>query len=413
MSCTMDSLDDILHFANQHCEDDPLALLLQKKRYPDTDLRLVAQQLEGRKQARTKWPSLAIRDDYFYPPRLNREQSSSEATARYKSNIAAKFPADTLADLTGGMGVDLVFMAPLYRQADYFELDPELCTTARHNFATLGLHNITCHNTDSLTHLTHNNHHYSLIYIDPARRDSHGQKVAAFEDCTPDLTANLPLLLNRCERLLVKASPMIDLHTALSQLGTVAEVHIVAVDNECKEILFLSGNATEPVIHCANITATGTHLTSYTPSSESAALPHYATETGTYLYEPNAALMKGGCFNSLCQRYNLYKLARNTHLYTSDSLVDAFPGRTFEILQPVALNAKAVHQVLPQGKAHVVTRNYPIAAADLQRQLKLREGGDLFIIAATIGTRPQGWLCRRTQVTSPCSPPCSDHGDEV
>ena len=153
MSCAMDSLDSILHFANQHREDDPLTLLLQKGRYPDIDLGLVTPQLEGRRQAREKWPSLATRDDYFYPPRLNREQSSSEATARYKAGIAAQLHPDTLADLTGGMGVDLLFMAPLCHQADYFELDAGLCAITEHNFKTFGLHHISCHNTDSLAYI--------------------------------------------------------------------------------------------------------------------------------------------------------------------------------------------------------------------------------------------------------------------
>ena len=399
MPCDMDSLDDILLFADRHCTDDPLALLLQKDRYPGINLGLVAQQLEGRSQAHSKWPSLAACGSYFFPPKLNREQSSSEATARYKAGIAARLHPDTLADLTGGMGVDISFMAPHCRQADYFELDTELCAIAEHNFRHLGLDNIACHNADSLAHLAAHSHRYSLIFIDPARRDSHGRKVSAFENCTPDLIASLPLLQSRCERLLIKASPMIDLHLALSQLGSVAEVHIVAVGNECKEILFLSGDSTEPTIHCANITAAGTSLTSFTATSEAAAQPLYATETATYLYEPNSAIMKGGCYNTLCQQYNLHKLARNTHLYTSDRLVYGFPGRIFEILQAIPLNAKTVRKALPDGKAHVVTRNYPMAAADLQRQLKLREGGDLFIIAATLGTRPQGWLCRRVAAT--------------
>ena len=397
----MDSLDDILQFANRHRDDDPVALLLQKSRHPGIDLGLVAQQLEGRRQARDKWPSLATNDNYFYPPRLNREQSSSETTARYKAAIAARLQPDTLADLTGGMGVDISFMASHCRQADYFELDTELCAIAEHNFRHLGLDNIACHNTDSLAHLAAHDCHYSLLYIDPARRDNRGRRVAAFEDCTPDLTANLPLLQQCSDRLLVKASPMIDLHLAIAQLAEVAEVHIVAVDNECKEILFLSGEAAEPLIHCANITAAGTDLTTFTPSTENEARPHFAADAATYLYEPNAALMKGGCHNLVGQQYNLHKLARNTHLYTSDTLVADFPGRIFEILQPLPLNAKAVRQALPGGKAHVVTRNYPTSAADLQRQLKLREGGDLFVVAATLGTRPQGWLCRRVAPTPP------------
>lgn len=395
----MDRFDTILHFANQHSEEDPLTLLLHKKRYSDIDLGLVAQQLEGRKQARTKWPSLSERDTFFFPSKLNREQSSSEATARYKARIIESLQPDSLADLTGGMGIDLLFAAPHAKSADYFETDPILCDIARHNFAALGLTHITCHNTDSLSHLSAHPAHYSLLFIDPARRNSQGRRVAAFEDCTPDLIAHLPLLLSHCDRLLVKASPMIDLSHALTQLGSVAEIHIVAVGNECKEVLFLSGNAPEPVIHCSNITSTGTSHITFTPSDESQTQCLYTTENGTYLYEPNAALMKGGCHNTLSKRYSLYKLARNTHLYTSNSFVADFPGRKFEILQPLQLNSKSVRKTLPEGKAHVVTRNYPMAATDLQRHLKLHEGGDLFVIAATLGTRPQGWLCRRVDDT--------------
>lgn len=391
----MECFDSILNFAARHSNDDPLSLLLQKERYPDINLSLVAQQLEGRRQARVKWPTIAERESYFYPPKLNREQSSSEATARYKAHIAAKLQPHSMADLTGGMGIDLLFMAPLCSHADYIELDADLCAIMRHNIQALAINNIDCHNTDSITYLSSSTNRYSLLYIDPARRDNKGRRVVSFEDCTPNLVTHLPLLRDHCDRLLVKASPMIDIHTALNQLGNVAEIHIVSVGNECKEVLFLSGDTPEPDIHCADITTTGITCYTFTPSSEQAAEPCYATQAETYLYEPNAAIMKSGGYNSLCQHYRLSKLSRNTHLYTSHNLITGFPGRIFEILQSLPLNAKAARHALPEGKAHVATRNYPLSAAQLQRQLKLSEGGNLFVIAATLGTRPQGWLCRR------------------
>ena len=389
----------ILSFAFEHAGDDPLRLLLQQQRYPDIDLRLVAQQLEGQRQASVKWPTLARCGGYFYPPRLNREQSSSEAAARYKAHLFATMGGGALADLTGGMGVDTYFMAQHATHADYYEVDGELCAIAEHNFATLGAGNIDCHCCDSLgTDAVLGM--YDLIFIDPARRDGQGRKVAAFEDCTPNLLEHLDTLRAKCRHLMVKASPMVDIHTAVSQLGSVAEVHVVAVEGECKEVLFvvpggpMKETGLEPIIHCTDIDKQGAAQEyTFTWAEEAAALPHYATEAGTYLYEPNAALMKGGCYGCIGGWFSLEKLARNTHLYTSHQRIENFPGRVFRVVCPLPLNAKEAHRHIPEGRAHVVVRNYPMAAAELQKKLRLTEGGRLFVVAATLGRQPQGWLC--------------------
>lgn len=389
--------EEIIAFAQAHSQDDPLKLVLQQKRYPDINLSLVAQQLEGQRQAMQKWPALASCEQYFFPPKLNREQSSSQATAEYKAQLFSRLGATTFADLTGGMGVDTYFIGRQADRVDYFELNPDLYPITQHNLAALGQHQIACHNTDSIQHLANHDTTYDLILIDPARRNSMGGKVVAFEDCTPNLLDNLTLLRSRCRHLMVKASPMIDIHQAAQQLGLVEEIHIISVNGECKEVLFLmsGGETRKPMeTHCVNLQSADPAIT-FTTTQESAALPSFATYMGHYLYEPNASIMKGGCFNLLGQKLQLAQLARNTHLYTSDSLVDHFPGRKFRIIQELALNAKDVKKVLPEGKAHVATRNYPMAAADLQKKLKIKEGGHLFIIAATLGTKPMGWLCER------------------
>lgn len=393
----------ILAFAHEHCDDDPLKLLLQQSRYPDTDLGLVAQQLEGQRQASTKWPTLARCGDYFFPPRLNREQSSSEATARYKAGLFAALGGGRLADLTGGMGVDTFFMSQDATEADYYEVDEELCDIAQHNFATLGARHIACHCCDSLGSDAALSE-YDLIFIDPARRDNHGHKVAAFEDCTPNLLDNLGLLRSRCRHLMVKASPMVDIHAAVEQLGEVDEVHVVALNGECKEVLFILPcaskrvGASQPTIHCVDLDCCGEKSHShFTWEEEEAANATYASEMGSYLYEPNAALMKGGCYNSICEWFELKKLARNTHLYTSEGMIGRFPGRCFSVLQPMTLNSKEAGRLILEGKAHVVVRNFPMAAAELQKKLKLKEGGRLFVIGATLGSRPQGWLCGKVE----------------
>lgn len=385
---------DILTFAREHRDEDPIKLLLQQQRYPDIDMGLVVQQLEGHRQASAKWPTLGNCEGYFFPPKLNREQSSSEATARFKAHLFDQLGRGTFADLTGGMGVDTYFISLLASQTTYFELNPPLYSITCQNFEALGKKDIVCHNVDSIEYLRQHFEQYDTMLIDPARRDRQGNKVAAFEDCTPNLLDNLVLLCNRCRHLIVKASPMIDLHQAVNQLGSVADIHIVAVNNECKEVLFLFSDTStaEPTIYCHNLPyATSQH---FTWTEEESATPLFATTVGKYLYEPNVALMKGGCYRLLSQRFGIHQLARNTHLYTTDRLIADFPGRRFEVLQEVPLNAKKIRSVVPNGHAHVVTRNYPISAPQLQQRLKLLEGGDLFVIAATLCTKPAGWLCK-------------------
>lgn len=394
---------DILQFAREHSGDDPHRLLLQRHRYPGLDLALVAQQLEAQQQASAKWPALAACASYFFPPRINREQSSSETAARFKSDLIRQFGGGSVADLTGGMGVDTYFISQQAARVDYCEHDPALCAIAAHNFEALGASNIDCHAGDSLQFLEANpNIIYDTIYIDPARRDPQGRKVAAFEACQPNLLQHLGTLRCRCRRLLVKASPMIDLRQAEQQLGAVSDIYILALKNECKEVLFVvpgtargESHSAPAAIRCLNIhsPAADAQTFCFTREAEEQSSGAFAAEMDTYLYEPNAALMKGGCFRLLSQHYGIRQLARNTHLYTDSRLLADFPGRVFRVLQPVALNAKSVRNLLPEGAAHVITRNYPLPADTLQQRLKLREGGTRFIIAATLGQHPLGWLC--------------------
>ncbi len=387
---------ECIDFARAHENEDTARLLLSAARYPGIDMPAVVQQIEGLRTAREKWPRLLECGDFRYPPRLNREQASSEAAADYKAALVA---ADTVADLTGGMGVDTLAFARQAREVRYVERDATLCELMEHNHKALGLDNIHVHCADSIDWLRREGARetkHDLLYLDPARRDSHGRKVAAFEDCTPNLLDNLPLLRSRCRWLLVKASPMIDIDLARRQLGAVSAVHIVGVRGECKEVLFLCcGDGTEPpaepTIHCVSPSGTFT----FTPSEEAAAEGRYCQTVGRYLYEPNATLMKGGPFKLLAHRYSLEGLGRNTHLYTSRQRIDAFPGRVFEVLRELQLNRRSVAAAIPQGRAHVVTRNYPVEAAALQCQLGLREGGDLFIVATSIGNRRCGFLCKK------------------
>lgn len=400
---------EALSFAKEHINDDPLELLLHKQRYPDVDLEFAVQQIEGQRTARDKWPSLLEYDDFIYPPRLNREQASSDETAMHKVSVGDELCGEessiTVADLTGGMGIDSIAFAkhsrhatPLHNRVsahvDYVEQNEELCTLMEHNRKVLGLENIDIHCADSIEWLAAKDLLFDIIFIDPARRSASGRKVTAFEDCVPNILQHLELLLSRCRWLLVKASPMMDIDKGVAQLGVVSDVYVVAVKGECKELLFLcGGHGEEPLIHCRNIIPGDSIYsnTSFTRSQEAHAEASYCTSVGRYIYEPDASLMKGGPFKLLSYNLGLQKLARNTHLYTSDNLQN-WTGRIFCVLKEIQLNKRNV-AVIPDGRAHVIVRNYPARAEELQRQLGLKEGGELFVIATTVGTKKRGFIC--------------------
>ena len=393
-----------ISFAKEHVDDDTARLLLSASRYPDINMPAAVQQIEGLRVARDKWPGLLEYEEYLYPPRLNREQASSEATAAYK----AQLPLPTndcelqtrVVDLTGGMGIDTLAFARVAERVDYVERDPRLCALMEHNCRALGLDNVRVHCADSIEWLSNNSELItptSALYIDPARRSTSGRKVAAFEDCEPNILEHMDLLLSHCSCLVVKASPMIDIDLAVRQLGAVDEVHVVAVGGECKEVLFVCGGAAaaEPRIVCCNMNSQGNQNTmTFTRGEEAAAASCYCSSVRRYLYEPNAALMKGSPFNLIGQRYGLEKLARNSHLYTSDERVGDFPGRVWEVVAEVKPNRKDILAAVPGGRAHVVTRNYPVDAATLQRQMGLKEGGALFVVATTVGSRRTAFLCK-------------------
>ena len=379
---------EFIDFVNAHKDEDTARLLLSAARYPSIDMPAAVQQIEGLRTAREKWPGLLAFEEFFYPPRLNREQSSSEATARYKASIISSDDChlSTIADLTGGMGVDTLAFAKVAQHVDYVERDPQLCALMEHNLRALRIDNVSVHCADSMEWLTAAGR-YDLLFVDPARRAASGRKVAAFEDCMPNILEHAEMLRMHCRLLMVKASPMIDIDLGCRQLGNVNEVHVVGVKGECKEVLFVCGEPQgEPRITCEEV--------SFTRSEEAATEARYVKTMGRYLYEPDAMLMKGGPFKIIAVRYGIEQLGRNTHLYTSEKRLDGFPGRVFEVLQELKLGRKEVAAVIPDGKAHVVTRNYPVEAAALQRQLGLREGGDVFVVATSVGDRKCGFLCK-------------------
>ena len=371
-----------LAFIREHTGDDVRQLALQAARYPLVDMRVAATQIEGRRLAAAKLPAWAATDGVMYPVRLSMEQCSSEATARYKASLVG---GSRLADLTGGFGIDCSYMSERFDEATYIERNEELCRIARHNFGLLGLP-IRVVNGNSAEVLP-SMPVQDWIFLDPARRDGVGNKVVALSDCEPDVCQLEKLLLQKAVRVMVKCSPMLDISLAISQLASVREVHVVSVGNECKELLLILGGTTGHGIEVrtVNFQGSGVQTFDYALEEEQAASCSYTSTVGRYLYEPNSSMMKAGCFRLPAGRYGLQKLHRNTHLYTSDTLVPDFPGRVFEVKNIDGFGKNELKLLSSElKKANIAVRNFPERPEALRKHLKLSDGGDVYLFATTL-----------------------------
>jgi hypothetical protein len=331
-------------------------------------------------------------EDWWYPVRLSCEQCSSEQTARYKAAMLPTTPFN-LIDLTGGYGVDTFFMSEYATQAHYIEQNEELCRIVMHNFANTRPQ-VAVHNTSAEDFLSEcGDLTNTLIYIDPARRDSHGGKVFRIEDCVPNIIALLPKL-QQSKQVIIKLSPMLDITQALRTLQIPMDVHIVAVQNEVKEILLVSkGCETETRIHAINLTQNSQVNFAFTSIEEQQATCLFIENleqlsVGTYIYEPNAAIIKSGAYKLVATRYGLHKMAPHTHLYVSSELVSDFPGRIWRYKSIWNKKQKDI-------RASIMTRNYPLTAEQLRKQLKIKDSSQYTIIGARIGEKPTLFFAER------------------
>ena len=424
-------------------------LALQSHRYPDIDMPFLLDQLAGWQTARTKLPLWAAKEDIIYPPHLSMEQCSSEHTAEYKARLVARLVGleniassdlnndcsrpsagekttpkqqenhvrnsfeGSFCDLTGGFGVDFSFIARSFKRAIYVEQQEKLCELARHNFHALGLTQAEGVNGDGTTYL-HQLDHVSVLFLDPARRNEQGGKTVLISDCTPDVLALEEELLEKADTVVIKLSPMLDWHRAVDELNrlgnVVREVHIVSVRNECKELLLVLQRtkdetddkmATEKALQvfCVN----DNNIVSYSLDealSVSQRLLSAAPKAGQYLYEPNASLMKAGCFALLTVRYPLSALSLNSHLFVSEEAINEFPGRKFEIAAVSSFNKKELRRSLSGiEKANLAVRNFPMSVAELRKRLKIKEGGDIYLFATTDAeSNHLLFVCKKTAI---------------
>jgi len=414
-------------FIRAHARADVRQLALQGTKQTEVNLPFALDQISGRQTAQHKLPSWAVIDDIVYPPHLSMEQCSSEQTARYKGALARRWmdvdegsnATFSFVDLTGGFGVDFSFIAAALSRSTvrpvtsiYVERQVQLCETARENFLLLGLQQAQVVCADCVEYLRQMEP-VNLIYVDPARRDGHGARTYAISDCTPDVVTLQPLLLQKARRVLLKLSPMLDWRKAVSDLGgeNVREMHIVSVANECKELLLVmepisrlstqSDNVPEPGMRLLCVNDNSIFEASLPLSSQS--VPS-ATVVGGYLYEPNASIMKAGCFAELATRYGVQPVGPNSHLFVADTMIAGFPGRVFRLEAVSTLNKRELRQKLGGLKqANIAVRNFPLQVADLRRRLKISEGGSTYIFATTLADKSHVLLITRKPCTEPVS----------
>lgn len=376
-------------FIKQFADADIHALALKADKYPDVDMPFALNQILGRQKALKKLPAWAATEGVIYPPHISMEQCSSEFTAIYKRNILQRIFEGpySLTDLTGGFGVDFMYMSQNCESATYVERKKELCEVVGRNIKLFGRNNVEIINSEAEQYLA-SMQSTDVIYADPARRDNSGARTYAISDCTPDVIDLLPQLLDKAKYVLIKLSPMLDHNKTIEDLNHVAkcvkEVHIVSTAGECKELLvLLSSNAgDEYEVHCVN----DNDEFVYTSSNEqkSARITQEEDLADAYIYEPNASIMKSGCFGQLSNAYNVSVIARNSNIFVSREKINNFPGRVFHVISTTTMNKKELSRTLSGiKKANITVRNFPMSVSDLRKRLKLKDGGEIYIFATT------------------------------
>ncbi|MEY8020062.1 class I SAM-dependent methyltransferase [Muriicola sp. SD30] len=367
-------------FIKNNYDTDIVSVLLSKPNFPEISQQELAQQLEGKKKAKQKLPTWFKTPGIYYPEKVNLEQTSSEKTAEYK---AALVSGNRLADLTGGFGVDTYFFSRKLPHITHCEIDPELHEIVSHNATSLGIDNVDFRSEDGIEFLRNTSLGFDWIYIDPSRRDESKNKVFQLSDCTPDVVMHLDLLLSKAQAIMIKTSPLLDLSAGIGQLKHVDVIHIIAVSNEVKELLWILRND-KPVsdikIRTVNFMKNEQQAFQFYRAEEKITKCSY-TAPQTFLYEPNSAILKAGGFRSMCGAFQVNKLHEHSHLYTSESLLP-FPGRVFKIIETTPFNKKSMKR-FKGVKANVSTRNFPESVAGIRKKFQLKDGGDSYLFFTT------------------------------
>ncbi len=381
----------IQDFINSNLNKDISKIAFQKNPFPEVDFAVILNQITAKSKSEHKLPTWFSTKEIVYPSKISVEQTSSEKTAKYKSELIS---GESLIDLTGGFGVDDFYFSKKFKSVVHCEMNYELSDIVNHNFQQLKAENIKCFAGDSFEILKNLNRKFDWIYVDPSRRSDAKGKVFLLKDCLPNVPELLENYFKYSENLLIKTAPILDISAGLIELSNVKTIHIVAVDNEVKELLWeISKNYSGKIeIKTANITKEKIEKANF--FLEDAPEVFYS-EPKKYLYEPNSAIMKSGAFDAVGSQFNLDKLQQNSHLYTSETLID-FPGRIFKISENIKYGKSEMKQFLQNKKANITTRNFPESVENIRKKWKIADGGNLYCFFTTdLNTNKIVLLCTK------------------
>ena len=372
---------EIQKFITENLQNPISEVALKLSKAKKLPAKEILHQLKGRQKAKNKIPSWFEIPEIIFPEGISIEQCSSEITAKYKSSLVS---GNKLIDLSAGFGVDAAFFSKVFNEVLLVEPNSELIEIAAHNFSLLNIKNTSFYNKQAEDFIENYKEQVDCIYIDPSRRSSDNRKQINLKDCAPDIVQLQTSLFKVSPRILIKTSPLLDIHIALTQLKNTKKIIILAYQNECKEVLYLLERNFSglPLIEAVNIKANTRDIFSFTIPEEENADVDYALPL-TYLYEPNAAILKGGAFKIIAQRYNLKKLHANSHLYTSEEKIENFPGRYFNVKAVSKYNKKDILALLSEKKANITVRNFKESVKEIYKKINIQEGGTEYIFATT------------------------------
>ncbi len=368
---------DVQSFINDQLHQNITKLALQKNPFPNIEWITILEQIESKTKAKEKLPSWFSTKNIIYPPKISIEQTSSEVTASYKSNLIS---GTSLIDLTGGLGVDDFYFSKQFKKIVHCEINPKLSAITAHNFKQLNVLNIECLSGDSQSILSDSDQTWDWVYIDPSRRSESKGKVFMLKDCLPNVPENIDLYFSKSKSILIKTAPLLDLTAGLSELKNVKTIHIIALNNEVKELLWelhkdYSGTVSIKTVNILKNKEEKFDL------PEKNSLPTYGLAE-EYLYEPNSAIMKSGGFDAVSFVFKLNKLHTNSHLYTNSELID-FPGRRFKINKILKYNKLELKKNLVNQKVNITTRNFPETVENIRKKWKIKEGGNTYCFFTT------------------------------
>ena len=369
---------EVQNFIIENIHVDISKLIFKGSPFKGISIQELAEQIISKKKAKQKLPTWFEAENIYYPNKLNLEQTSSEITARYKADLIS---GESIIDITGGFGIDDFYFSKKFLNLIHCELNSELSEITRHNFSQLGVKNVKFVSGDGFSYLQNNSKIYSWIYADPSRRNESKGKVFMLSDCLPDIPSNLDMLFERTDHVLLKLSPILDITSALNELKFTKEIHVVAVDNEVKELLFILQKDFNDIVKVKTVNISKKKTDSFNFIWNQSEIPRFS-EPKKYLYEPNAAILKSGAFTQIATQLNLYKLHQHSHLYTSEKLIE-FPGRTFTIEEVHSFDRKKLKKLIPSKKANISVRNFPESVEQIRKKTGIKDGGAIYLFFTT------------------------------